>query len=356
METRNDLRSGATDKILEALAPALSTELERVLQEAREQQEEEFRKRLETAIRDAENSAARLAETQQAQAVAEAREKVSAELQAQFADTLRQNAEQLKADFSQQSQASAAQWEAEKAHLQDQINLWRAYAEGQGQMADSASQAEILMRFLNLAEPFASAIAVYVAKADGLALWKSRGKGAFPNLVSKDTIDPESFYKPVVVRDRTVAAVCAVQPYKAEPLEFLSACLGRSIEMFGMKLQTPAPKPAAVAAPAAPAKSANIASGVDEKLAAEARLAARLLVSEIKLYNEQDVRDGRASSNLYARLQKQIEQGRDQYRQRVNTGVVARDYYHEELVRVLADGETSRLGSEYPGPASSATS
>jgi hypothetical protein len=339
-----ELRTQAVDKILEALAPALSAELERVLQEARQQQEEEFRKRLEAAIREAETTAARLAETQKAEAVAETREKVSAEMQTQFAQTLRQTSDQLRADFTKQSETAVAQWDAEKARLEDQVSLWRTYAEGQRQLAESGSQAEMLTRFLNLSEPFASAVAVYVAKADGLALWKSRGKGAFPELVSKDTIDPEAFFKPLVVRDRTVAAVCAVPPYKAEPLDFLSVCLGRAIEAFGMKLQTPVPRPAAVAAPVPSPGTPPVA---DEKLAAEARLAARLLVSEIKLYNEQDVKEGRAASNLYSRLQKQIDEGRDQYRQRIGTGALSRDYYHEELVRVLADGEESRLGSDY---------
>jgi hypothetical protein len=213
----------------------------------------------------------------------------------------------------------------------------------------------MLTRFLNLVEPFAAGVAVYVAKADGLALWKSRGKGAFSDLVSKDTIDPESFFKPLIVRERTVAAVCAVPPYVAEPLDFLSSCLGRAIEAFGMKLQTPVPRPPAIAAAAAPlspssAPSVAATPVADEKLAAEARLAARLLVSEIKLYNEQDVREGRTASDLYVRLQKQIDQGRDQYRQRIDSAAVSRDYYHEELVRVLADGEENRLGSAYPGP------
>jgi hypothetical protein len=341
-----ELTTQAVDKILEALAPALSAELERVLQDVRQQQEEEFRKRLEAATREAENTAARLAETQKAQAIAETREAVSAELQTQFAQTLQQSSDQLRADFTQQSEAAAAQWDAEKARLQDQVNLWRTYAEGQRQLAESGSQAEMLTRFLNLSEPFASAVAVYVAKADGLALWKSRGKGAFPELVSQDTADPEAFFKPLVVRERTIAAVCAVQPYKAEPLEFLAASLGRAIEAFGMKLQTPVPRPAAAASAAAAPAAAPPAA--NEKLAAEARLAARLLVSEIKLYNEQDVKDGRAASNLYSRLKKQIDEGRDQYRQRVDTAAVSRDYYHEELVRVLADGEESRLGSDYP--------
>jgi hypothetical protein len=391
-----ELRTQTVDKILEALTPALSAELERVLQEARQQLEEEFRKRLESAIHEAESALMQLADAekekavadaraktsaemqaagdkalvdarqkisaefqvQQEKAIADAREKVSTEMRNQFQETLRQTIDQLGADFAKQSQAVGEQWGAEKGRLEDQVNLWRTYAEGQQQLSESGSQAEMLTRFLNLVEPYAGAVAVYVAKADGLALWKSRGKGAFSELVSKDTIDPESFFKPLVVRDRTVAAVCAVQPYKAEPLDFLSSCLGRAIEGFGMKLKTPLPRPpAAAAASAAKADEAPASAPVpaisiqDEKIAAEARLSARLLVSEIKLYNEQEVRDGRGASDLYARLQKQIDQGRDQYRQRLGNGSVSRDYYHEELVRVLADGEASRLGADYPGPA-----
>ena len=356
-----ELKTQAVDKILEALAPALSSEVERVLQEARQQQEEEFLKRLQAATSEAQNAAMQLGEAekqkltaelqaQKEKAVADACEKVSTDMRNQFQETLRQTIDQLGADFARQSQAAAAQSDAEKASLQDQMSLWRTYAEGQQQLAESGSQAEMLTRFLNLAEPFAGAVAVYVAKADGLALWKSRGKGAFPELVSKDTIDPQYFYKPLVVRERTVAAVSAVQPYKAEPLDFLASCLGRSIEAFGMKLKTSIPKPQVSAAAAAAVASAPAVSIPDEKANAEARLAARLLVSEIKLYNENDVREGRGASDLYNRLQKQIDQGREQYRQRVDMGTVKKDYYHDELIRVLADGDGALLGANYPGP------
>jgi hypothetical protein len=366
-----ELKTQTVDKILEALAPALSAELERVLQEARQQQEEEFRKRLEGAKQDAEKAVLQLADAEKAKALADARAKMTAEFQAQkdsaiadsrekvsadmrnaFQETLRQTIDQLGAEFAKQSQASAEHWETERGRLQDQANLWRLYAEAPQQLSDSGSQAEMLTRFLNLVEPFAEAVAVYVAKADGLALWKSRGKGAFSDLVSKDTIDPESFFRALVVRERTVAAVCAVPPFKIEPLDFLSSCLGRAIEGFGLKLKTPVPRPPdpGMAAMASAATAPGVTVSLpNEKLAAEARLAARLLVSEIKLYNEQDVKEGRAASDLYKRLQKQIDQGRDQYRQRVDAGVVSRDYYHEELVRVLADGQAARLGSDYPG-------
>jgi hypothetical protein len=361
MELKNDLDRGAVDKILEALAPALSTELEKVLLEARQRQEEDFRKRLETAVREGAAAAKSLAEDEKRQALTAAEEKLTAELQNQFQRTLRDTTDKLKAELDQQSQAATTQWNNERARLQDQINLWRTYAEAQRRLAESSSQAEMLTRFLNLVEPFAGAVAVYVAKADGLALWKSRGKGAFPDVVSKNTIDPEAFFKAVVIRDRTVAAVSAIAPFEAEPLDFLSTCLGRAIEMFGMNLKTPVPKavpavpvkpgPAAPKSPGPVAAASAAPPESDEKLGAEARLAARLLVSEIKLYNENDVRDGRASMDLYTRLQKQIDQGRDQYRQRLDAagGSVSRDYYHEELVRVLADGEASRLGPNYPG-------
>src|SRR5439155_26824683 len=89
---------------------------------------------------------------------------------------------------------------------------------------------------------------LYVAKADGLALWKHRGNGAFPEIISQQTTDPESYFRPVVVRDKAVAAVCAVPPFKPEALDFLAASLERAIEVFGLKLRAPVPKPTATMA------------------------------------------------------------------------------------------------------------
>ncbi|HYP01755.1 MAG TPA: hypothetical protein VER76_16300, partial [Pyrinomonadaceae bacterium] len=49
----------------------------------------------------------------------------------------------------------------------------------------------------------------------------------------------------------------------------------------------------------------------------DARRFARLLVSEIKLYNEQKVRDGREQGNLYERLREEIDRSRQMYDKRV---------------------------------------
>ena len=77
---------------------------------------------------------------------------------------------------------------------------------------------------------------------------------------------------------------------------------------------------------------------------------ARVLVSEIKLYNEQKVREGLAAGDLYNRLRDVIDRSREMYDKRISSEVTARyDYFHHELVNALAGGDASRLGADYPG-------
>ena len=84
----------------------------------------------------------------------------------------------------------------------------------------------------------------------------------------------------------------------------------------------------------------------------KARRFARLLVSEIKLYNEDKVRQGREAGDLYDRLREAIDRSREMYDRRVEPPVSSRfDYFHYELVNDLAEGDPNRLGSSYPGAA-----
>ncbi len=88
-----------------------------------------------------------------------------------------------------------------------------------------------------------------------------------------------------------------------------------------------------------------------EKQHADARRFARLLVSEIKLYNEHKVAEGRANRDLYDRLKRDIDRSREMYQKRVPSAVTMKlDYLHDEIVRILADGDPAKLGSDYPGP------
>ncbi|MDX6272274.1 MAG: hypothetical protein QOD28_3497 [Acidobacteriota bacterium] len=125
---------------------------------------------------------------------------------------------------------------------------------------------------------------------------------------------------------------------------------------------TPAPVVSEPAAPvAAPLGGSSRRSGADAELPVEvsederryhndARRFARLLVSEIKLYNEQKVRDGRDQSTLYKLLREEIDRSRQMYDKRVAPNVAARyDYFHHELVNTLAEGNVAKLGGDYPG-------
>lgn len=77
----------------------------------------------------------------------------------------------------------------------------------------------------------------------------------------------------------------------------------------------------------------------------EARRLARLLISEIKLYNEEQVLEGRRNRDLYHRLKEDIDRSRQIYEERVDAGVrSASDYFQQELVRSLAGGDSRALG------------
>jgi hypothetical protein len=102
----------------------------------------------------------------------------------------------------------------------------------------------------------------------------------------------------------------------------------------------PAPPPARPA-PAAPAGLSPEA----QKAHDDAKRFARLVVSEIKLYNEAKVNEGRRQKDLYARLKEDIERGRQMYTERVASGVrESTNYFQDELVRILAAGDASALG------------
>jgi hypothetical protein len=73
-----------------------------------------------------------------------------------------------------------------------------------------------------------------------------------------------------------------------------------------------------------------------------ARRYARLLVSEIKLYNEGAVRVGRERRDLQTRLREEIDRARRLYEQRVGASVPdPESYFHQELVQTLAEGDAS---------------
>ncbi len=84
----------------------------------------------------------------------------------------------------------------------------------------------------------------------------------------------------------------------------------------------------------------------EEALHEEARRLARLLVSEIKLYNEEIIEEGRRSGNIYDRLKDDIDRSRQMYEERIDPRLLnsGNDYFRQELVQRLAGGDERLLG------------
>jgi hypothetical protein len=155
--------------------------------------------------------------------------------------------------------------------------------------------------------------------------------------------EPSSFIEPVSADEP--AGVFEDSPAPAE-------------QPVSMGEEPPAWSPAPVEAAPAPRRRfgqdaelpVEVHGEEERRLHNDARRFARLLISEIKLYNEQKVAEGRSEHDLYDRLREYIDRSREMYDKRVKAEVAARyDYFHGELVNTLAEGDVAKLGSNYPG-------
>ena len=89
-------------------------------------------------------------------------------------------------------------------------------------------------------------------------------------------------------------------------------------------------------------------TGEDADLHRKAQRFARLLMDEIKLYNQAKVAEGRKNRDLYDRLKEDIEKSRSTYQKRYgNTAAASADYFNQELIRSLAEDDVSLLGKNF---------
>jgi hypothetical protein len=148
------------------------------------------------------------------------------------------------------------------------------------------------------------------------------------------------------VRERAGVPRAAAPPPPAPAAEGegTSTVMFSAQSFAAMKQQAAAPaRPAPAPRPAGPA--ARPISPDDQKAHEDAKRFARLVVSEIKLYNESKVNEGRRHKDIYERLKEDIERGRQMYSDRVATNVrESTNYFYEELVRILAGGDAAALG------------
>jgi hypothetical protein len=105
---------------------------------------------------------------------------------------------------------------------------------------------------------------------------------------------------------------------------------------------------AAMSAAAAGGGHVTVPAGEDSDLHRKAQRFARLLMDEIKLYNQAKVTEGRKNRDLYDRLKEDIEKSRATYQKRYgNTAAASADYFSQELIRSLAEDDVSLLGSNF---------
>src|SRR5215469_2455819 len=115
------------------------------------------------------------------------------------------------------------------------------------------------------------------------------------------------------------------------------------------QLGTEAPPAAAMSAAAAwGGGHTTTVSSEDADVHRKAQRFARLLIDEIKLYNQTQVNEGRKHKDLYDRLKDDIEKSRVTYQKRYgNSPARGADYFNQELIRSLAEDDISLLGGNF---------
>jgi hypothetical protein len=185
---------------------------------------------------------------------------------------------------------------------------------------------------------------------------ESTSEASFSGADTVQSYEPQSVYEPAPVEPSSFVEAVPVE----EPSGIFEDSSAAAEQPSGMGEEPPEWTPAP--ADASPAGQPRRRYGQDAELPVEvhgederrlhndARRFARLLISEIKLYNEQKVAEGRAEYDLYDRLREYIDRSREMYDKRVKPEVAARyDYFHGELVNTLAEGDAAKLGANYPG-------
>jgi hypothetical protein len=166
---------------------------------------------------------------------------------------------------------------------------------------------------------------------------------------------------PVEAGDRVPALIYAWGPAQAAAIELLAQVAGA---VWNAMEPSPAPAPAPPAglvtiapvtiapAPAAPARPTWESLPPDEQqIHLRAQRFARVQAAEMRLYETDAVKSGRARSDLYNALRKPIDEAREKFRERFFARCPSMvDYLHLELTRTLAHDDPDLFGKEYPGP------
>jgi hypothetical protein len=269
---------------------------------------------------------------------------------------------------------------------------------------ESGTQAEILRHLLEGEARFAGRVALFVVKGSAVNGWQGIGfddneaikslslntgsglvgkaiQSRYPAAGStqefdagfagtmKAPADDQCIVLPLIVKDKVAAVIYADAgtakggAIDASGLQTLTRFAAVWLEVAALRKAggtmpedaPTAPPPVAAAAPiataatpaaSAPAPAAPVTE--EDELQKKARRFAKLLVEEIKLYNQAKVDQGRQSKDLYDRLKDDIEKSRAMYDKRyAESAVASADYFTQELIRILADNDATLMGAGF---------
>jgi hypothetical protein len=262
---------------------------------------------------------------------------------------------------------------------------------------ESGSQADILRHLLEGEARFAGRVALFVVKGNAISGWQGIGfedNDAIKNLSiqagsglagkaiqarnpvagaaqefdagfiksMKAPADGQCLLLPLVVKDKVAAMIYADAgtvpggTLDSSGLQALTRFAAIWLELAALRkaggssaADEAAPsQPAAAMAASAPASAPAVAGSEEDELHKKARRFAKLLVEEIKLYNQPRVEEGRQHKDLYDRLKVDIEKSRSTYDKRyAESAVASADYFTQELIRILADNDASLMGASF---------
>ncbi len=304
------------------------------------------------------------------------------------AEVLDSNLSRLRTEIAQRASADLQKLQAAgNSSLGEQISAALAGIQ------DAASQAEILKKLLEGAAQFAPRAALFVVRGTSITGWQGLG---FENndVISGANLSPSGPLLARATQDRSVAegsagefdaslmkklkspadGQCAVLPLvvkdkvaallyadsgtssgnalESAPLSSLMRFAGVWLELNALRkserIPADEPQPAAATAPT-PTTMPEQPVENDSEMSKKARRFAKLLVEEIKLYNQTKVTQGRENRDLYERLKEDIEKSRATYEKRYGQSLAASgEYFNQELVRILADNDIKLMGNNFP--------
>jgi hypothetical protein len=262
---------------------------------------------------------------------------------------------------------------------------------------ESGSQADILRHLLEGEARFAGRVALFVVKGNAISGWQGigfedndsiktlsiqTGSGLVGKAIQARTpasgsaqefdagfvktmkapVDGQCLVLPLVVKDKVAAVIYADAgtvpggTLDSSGLQALTRFAAIWLELAALRKvggtsateDVAQPQPAVAMAASAPASAPASSGSEEDELHKKAKRFAKLLVEEIKLYNQPRVEEGRQNKDLYDRLKVDIEKSRSTYDKRyAESAVASADYFTQELIRILADNDASLMGASF---------